>query len=73
MSQTEKILRENFPLIDDEVQNYVLSVLKDHEEFVNGEDVYESIGEMLLSVTDGNKTEQQVRDVCFDLLYSVKG
>lgn len=73
MSETEKIISENFPLIDQEVQDYVLSVLKDHDDFHDGEEVYESIGEMLLSVTNGTKTEQQVKDICFELLFSVKG
>ncbi|XP_074599540.1 ATP-binding cassette sub-family F member 3 isoform X2 [Brevipalpus obovatus] len=72
-TSTETIIKDNFPLIDQEVHDYVVNVLQDgQEEFQDADEVYEILGEMLMDVSDRAKNEKEIKIICSKLLQSVK-
>ena len=61
MDSCSHILKDRFPNIDDDIQEYLESVLESTcEDMESIDDVYDGIGEMLLDV-DKSKTEVEVR------------
>ena len=49
--------------------DYVSSVLENGKsDFESHHDVYESVGEILLNVSNGEKTEQDVLQICQQIL-----
>lgn len=73
MSKTNEIINTNFPLIDQNVYNYIVGVLKEGKsEFQDREDIFECLGEVFLDVTNGTRNEDEIKDVCHQLLESLK-
>lgn len=67
MAITE-IINRNFPCIESTIFDYVSSVLKNgKEDFDSLEEVYESVGEILLDISDGQKSEEDVKRICEEL------
>lgn len=72
MSKTEDIINLNFPLIDQDVYSYIFNVLKEGKnEFQDREDIFECLGEVFLDVTNGVKKEDEIKDICDQLLQSL--
>ncbi|XP_011300304.1 ATP-binding cassette sub-family F member 3 isoform X1 [Fopius arisanus] len=65
-------IRSQFPSIDDELYHYVEGILdSSKDDFEDGEEVYEAIGQVLHEVAD--KPEKEVRQICETLLAMLKG
>ncbi|XP_063975785.1 ATP-binding cassette sub-family F member 3 isoform X1 [Diachasmimorpha longicaudata] len=65
-------IRSQFPTIDDELYHYVEGILdSSKDDFEDGEEVYEAIGQVLHEVAD--KPEKEVRQICETLLAMLKG
>ncbi|XP_012266107.1 ATP-binding cassette sub-family F member 3 isoform X1 [Athalia rosae] len=65
-------IRKEFPTIDDDLYQYVEGILdSSRDDFEDGEEVYEAIGEVLHEVAD--KPEKEVRKICKRLLAILKG
>lgn len=59
------ILAGSFPGIDTSIAQYVESVLENEkDDFDSRDDVFEAIGEILLDVSDGSRTESDILDIC---------
>jgi len=73
MSQCcEVLIKDSFPNINDDIYQYVESVLQNAlDDFETEEDVYEAIGEVLQEV-EADKTEDDVRDICVQVLNLLK-
>ncbi|XP_015792989.1 ATP-binding cassette sub-family F member 3 [Tetranychus urticae] len=72
MSKTEDIINLNFPLIDEDVSSYIFNVLKEGKnEFHDREDIFECLGEVFMDVTNGVKKEDEIKDICDQLLQSL--
>ncbi|KAK9873180.1 hypothetical protein WA026_021413 [Henosepilachna vigintioctopunctata] len=68
MTTCSEYIKSAFPLIDDDLQQYVEDVLENGaEDFENSEEVYEAIGEVLQEISK-DKTENDIRNICEDLL-----
>ena len=67
------IINSNFPSIESTIFDYVSSVLKNgKEDFDSLDEVYESVGEILLDISDGKKSEDDIKDIC-EQLYEALG
>ncbi|XP_015124244.1 ATP-binding cassette sub-family F member 3 isoform X1 [Diachasma alloeum] len=65
-------IKSEFPTIDDELYHYVEGILdSSKDDFEDGEEVYEAIGQVLHEVAD--KPENEVRQICETLLAMLKG
>ncbi|XP_015519229.1 ATP-binding cassette sub-family F member 3 isoform X1 [Neodiprion pinetum] len=65
-------IRTEFPSIDDDLYKYVEGILdSSRDDFEDGDEVYEAIGEVLHEVAD--KPEKEVRKICRRLLAMLKG
>uniref|UniRef100_V9IJ82 ATP-binding cassette sub-family F member 3 n=1 Tax=Apis cerana TaxID=7461 RepID=V9IJ82_APICE len=65
-------IRSQFPTIDDDLYQYVEGILdSSKDDFEDGDEVYEAIGEVLHEVAE--KTENEVRQICVKLLEMLKG
>ncbi|EFN80092.1 ATP-binding cassette sub-family F member 3 isoform X1 [Harpegnathos saltator] len=65
-------IRSQFPTIDDDLYQYVEGILdSSKDDFEDGDEVYEAIGEVLHEVAD--KPEIEVRQICVKLLELLKG
>ena len=69
MDRCSHILKDRFPNIDDDIQEYLESVLESTCEDM--ESIDDGIGEMLLDV-DKSKTEVEVREICNQLANIMK-
>ena len=73
MSETGDLIRHHFTKIDDDIYDYIYNVLDDgKDDFQNGEEIFECLGEVFLNVTEGNKNEDEIKDICDQLLKSLK-
>lgn len=62
------IINSNFPSIESTIFDYVSSVLKNgKEDFDSLDEVYESVGEILLDISDGQKSEEDIKLICEEL------
>jgi len=60
----KKFLSDCFPTIDQEISDYVNSVLEDGvDEFETPEDLYEAIG-VMLQQSDESKSEEDMKEIC---------
>ncbi|CAH0554649.1 unnamed protein product [Brassicogethes aeneus] len=72
MAVCSEFIQSEFPLIDDDLKQYVEDVLKNGaDEFEDSEEIYEAIGEVLQEVSS-DKTEDDIRTICDELLHMLK-
>ncbi|KAJ8974035.1 hypothetical protein NQ317_001823 [Molorchus minor] len=72
MATCSEYIKTVFPSIDDDLKQYVEGVLKNGaDEFEDSEEVYEAVGEVLQEVSS-DKTEEDIRDICNELLNILK-
>ncbi|XP_034949358.1 ATP-binding cassette sub-family F member 3-like [Chelonus insularis] len=72
MAECSEYIRSQFPTIDDDLYHYVEGILdSSKDDFEDGEEVYEAIGQVLHEVSE--KSENEVRDICSKLLTILKG
>ena len=72
MEDCLKLVKEYFPEIDADIEDYVSAVLESTcEELEALDDVYDAIGEVLHGV-DPAKTEEEVRELCARLCFTLK-
>lgn len=73
LTATNSILTSAFPAIDSELFDYIEGVLDDSKsEFESSEHVYEAIGDMLHEVAGDSKDEEDIKDICTQLLKALK-
>ncbi|CAL1679356.1 unnamed protein product [Lasius platythorax] len=72
MATCGEYIRNQFPTIDDDLYQYVEGILdSSKDDFEDGDEVYEAIGQVLHEVAD--KSENEVRQICVRLLEILKG
>ena len=72
MAVCGEYIRSQFPTIDDDLYQYVEGILdSSKDDFEDGDEVYEAIGEVLHEVAE--KPENEVRQICMKLLEMLKG
>ncbi|XP_066587051.1 ATP-binding cassette sub-family F member 3 [Prorops nasuta] len=72
MAACEEYIRSQFPMIDDDLYQYVEGILdSSKDDFEDGNEIYEAIGEVLHEVAE--KPENEVRQICEKLLEMLKG
>lgn len=72
MAVCGEYIRSQFPTIDDDLYQYVEGILdSSKDDFEDGDEVYEAIGEVLHEVAE--KPENEVRRICEKLLEMLKG
>ena len=72
MEDCLRLIKEDFPAIDADIQEYVTAVLESTcEDLEVVGDVYDGIGEVLHGV-DPAKTEKEVRELCARLCFILK-
>ncbi|XP_026667386.1 ATP-binding cassette sub-family F member 3 isoform X1 [Ceratina calcarata] len=72
MAVCGEYIRSQFPTIDDDLYQYVEGILdSSKDDFEDGDEVYEAIGEVLHEVAE--KPENEVRQICVKLLEMLKG
>ena len=72
MEDCLRLIKEDFPAIDADIQEYVTVVLESTcEDLEVVDDVYDGIGELLHGV-DPAKTEKEVRELCARLCFILK-
>jgi len=72
MSASIKLIQDSFPDINNDISEYVDSVLETSaDEFETDEDVFEAIGEMLQDV-DTDKEEDEIRKICSKIFRLLK-
>lgn len=74
MDGTTEILTSVFPHMDQELYAYIEGVLDgSKDEFSSIEEVYDAVGEVLHEVAGENKNKEEIREICSQLLYALKG
>lgn len=70
-----ELIQEHFPKIEKTIFDYVSSVLENGKEDFNCvDDVYESVGEILLDVSgEAQNSEQEIFDFCTKVLKACGG
>lgn len=69
-----EILEKNFPQIETCVFDYVSSVLNNgKDDFTDSDDVFESVGEILLDVSDGKLDEDGIKTICQKIFTIIQG
>lgn len=72
MAQCCQLIKESFPSINDDIQQYVESVLDNAlDDLENDEDVYEAVGEVLHEL-ESDKTVAEIKQVCNRILFILK-
>ncbi|KAF7992894.1 hypothetical protein HCN44_005238 [Aphidius gifuensis] len=72
MASCKGYIKSQFPTIDDDLYGYVEGILdSSKDDFEDGDEVYEAIGQVLHEVAD--KSENEVRKICKKLLRMLKG
>lgn len=72
MSTCGEYIKTTFPLIDDDLKQYVEDVLENGvDDFESSDEVFEAVGEVLQEVSK-DKTESDIRDICENLLNMLK-
>ncbi|GIY09530.1 ATP-binding cassette sub-family F member 3 [Caerostris darwini] len=70
---TNSILVSAFPSVDIELFNYIEGILDDNKSELQSTDhVYDAIGEMLHEVAGEDKDEEDIKDLCSQLLNALK-
>lgn len=73
LTATNSILVSAFPSIDSELFEYIEGVLDGSKnEFESSDHVYEAIGEMLHEVAGDSKDEDEIKNICSQLLSALK-
>ncbi|KAF8781754.1 ATP-binding cassette sub-family F member 3 like protein [Argiope bruennichi] len=73
VTATNSILVKAFPSIDTELFDYIEGILDDNKsEFESSDHVYEAIGDMLHEVAGDSKDEEDIKDLCSQLLKALK-
>ncbi|XP_073704835.1 ATP-binding cassette sub-family F member 3 [Garra rufa] len=71
MAAYVEILKNEFPLIDSELFDYITAVLDSGgSDFEDGEEVFEAIGGVLQEV--GDKNEDDIRKICFQMFNTLQ-
>ncbi|XP_066904431.1 ATP-binding cassette sub-family F member 3 [Halyomorpha halys] len=72
MAACGQLLKDEFPLINDDLFEYVEGVITNGiDDFESSEDLYEAIGEVLHEVADG-RSEDDIREICQRILSLMK-
>jgi len=72
MAKCGGLIKAAFPKINDDIYDYVESVLETSgDDFENTEDLYEAIGEVLHELEE-DKTEDDIRDICAQIMNLLK-
>ncbi|KAI4460567.1 atp-binding transport protein-related [Holotrichia oblita] len=72
MTRCSDFIKTEFPLIDDDLKQYVEDVLENGaEDFEDSEEIYEAVGEVLHEIS-GDKSEDEIRCICDKLLNMLK-
>ncbi|XP_044734390.1 ATP-binding cassette sub-family F member 3 [Chrysoperla carnea] len=72
MAICSEYIKNEFPLIDDDLKHYVESILENGaEDFESSDEVFEAVGEVLQEVSN-NKTEDDIKLICEKLLDMLK-
>ncbi|CAH1406468.1 unnamed protein product [Nezara viridula] len=72
MAACGQLLKDEFPLIDDDLFEYVEGVITNGiDDFESSEELYEAIGEVLHEVADG-RSEDDIREICQRILSLMK-
>ena len=72
MAKCASLIKAAFPKINDDIYNYVESVLETcGDDFENTDDLYEAIGEVLHEM-EVDKTEDDVKDICTQIMTLLK-
>eukprot|EP00090_Calanus_glacialis_P037773 TRINITY_DN6538_c0_g1_i1.p1 TRINITY_DN6538_c0_g1~~TRINITY_DN6538_c0_g1_i1.p1 ORF type:complete len:711 (-),score=247.18 TRINITY_DN6538_c0_g1_i1:142-2274(-) len=72
MAKCACLIKAAFPKINDDIYNYVESVLETcGDDFENTDDLYEAIGEVLHEM-EVDKTEDDVKDICTQIMTLLK-
>lgn len=73
MADCGQLLKAEFPLINDDLFEYVEGVIANGiDDFERGEDLYEAVGEVLHEVAEG-RSEDDIREICCKLLSLMRG
>nr|XP_022909121.1 ATP-binding cassette sub-family F member 3-like [Onthophagus taurus] len=68
MMQCSDFIKTEFPLIDDDLKQYVQDVLENGaDDFQDSDEIYEAVGEVLHEIA-AEKTEKEIRCICDKLL-----
>ena len=68
------IIRKNFPSIDSDIISYLDSVFDNaKDDFESTEEVFESVGEILMDVCQGEMNEDEVRKICQQIFDQIVG
>ncbi|KAF4116954.1 ATP-binding cassette sub-family F member 3 [Onychostoma macrolepis] len=71
MAAYVEILKNEFPLIDSELFDYITGVLDSGgSDFEDGEEVFDAIGDVLQEV--GDKNEDDIRKICFQMFNTLQ-
>lgn len=71
MSKCIEYIKREFPLIDNELEQYVVDVLNNGaDEFENREDVFEAVGELLQEISQ--KSDESMMEVCETILQMLR-
>ncbi|KAL3270009.1 hypothetical protein HHI36_009066 [Cryptolaemus montrouzieri] len=72
MTTCSEYIKTTFPLIDDDLKQYVEDVLENGaDDFENSEEVFEAVGEVLQEISK-DKSENDIRHICENLLNMLK-
>ncbi|KRT84285.1 ABC transporter ATP-binding protein, partial [Oryctes borbonicus] len=72
MTRCSDFIKTEFPLIDDDLKQYVEDVLENGaEDFEDSEEIYDAVGEVLHEISS-DKTEEEIRCICDKLLNMLK-
>ena len=72
MAKCASLIKNAFPKINDDIYNYVESVLETSgDDFESTDDLYEAIGEVLHEMEE-DKTEEDIKDICTQILTLLK-
>ncbi|XP_044755619.1 uncharacterized protein LOC123314401 isoform X1 [Coccinella septempunctata] len=72
MSSCREYIKSTFPLIDDDLKQYVEDVLVNGvDDFESSDEVFDAIGEVLQEISR-DKTESDIRNICDNLLNMLK-
>ncbi|KAI7815050.1 ABC subfamily F member 3 [Rhyzopertha dominica] len=72
MTKCSEFIKNEFPLIDDDLKQYVEDVLLNGaDDFEDSEEIYEAVGEVLQEVAS-DKSEEDIKNICDQLLQMLK-
>jgi len=72
MAECASLIKSAFPKINDDIYNYVESVLETSgDDFETTDDLYEAIGEVFHELEE-DKTEEDIKDICCQIMNILK-